>query len=257
MADLGVFQGQSYNNRVVDPAQTSAVAAELRQGAQTVSSVLLSAPLRFAGSKTTLLGAGAHHGLLLIRSGFAFRCCVLADGRRAIVDLLVPGDIAGTDHLALSEPLGEIAAVSRVGYHALGRSEVDELGANRAALRYLLACTAEARWRSDRLSVMLGRLDAEARIAAFCLDIYDRLMRRGLATGLSFVLPLTQEQISDHLGLTLVHVNRTYRKMREADLVTISRDAVVIHDLHGIRELARGLPERELYAPELELPPLR
>src|ERR1043166_6630789 len=44
----------------------------------------------------------------------------------------------------------------------------------------VLALIAEARWRSEHLSVMIGRLDAQARIAALILGIHDRLRRRGL-----------------------------------------------------------------------------
>ena len=68
------------------------------------------------------------------------------------------------------------------------------------------------------------------------------LRRRGLTDRLSFNLPLTQEQIADHLGLTLVHVNRTLRRLREERLVLVERQVVTILDLEGLRELARGVP---------------
>ena len=90
---------------------------------------------------------------------------------------------------------------------------------------------------------MIGRLDAKSRLAAFLLGIHDRLRRRGLTDQLSFNLPLTQEQIADHLGLTLVHLNRTLRRMREERLVNVDRQAVIIRDLEGLRALVRGLPQ--------------
>src|ERR1043166_6873775 len=107
----------------------------------------------------------------------------------------------------------------------------------------VLALIAEARWRSAPLSVMIARLDAQARIAALILGIHDRLRRRGLTDGVSFNLPLTQEQIADHLGLTVVHVNRPLRRLREGRLVLVDRQVVMILDLEGLRELARGLPQ--------------
>lgn len=254
MPSAEIFQRNTNEPHSANMAQPSAVTDELRKGSQTVREAFLKAPVRFAGSKTVLLGAGAAHPWLLIRSGFAIRCCVLADGRRAILDLLIPGDIVGLDHFVTSKPMGEVIGVSRIAYHALEPNAVDELAEDRSVLRYVLARTAEARWRSDRLSVMLGRLDAEARIAALCLDIHDRLRQRGLADTSSFELPLTQEQIADHLGLTLVHVNRTCRRLREQGMATITRQAVVIHDMERMRTLVRGLPQQELHTPEIKLP---
>src|SRR5262249_23226754 len=145
---------------------------------------------------------------IMLRSGFAFRCWGLADGRRAILDVLVPGDIVGLDHIVLASPIAEITAANRVGYNALEPARLRALMADRCVALSVMALLAEARWRSDRLAAMIGRLDAEARLAALILSIYDRLRRRGLTNHLSYNLPLTQEQIADHLGLTLVHVNR-------------------------------------------------
>jgi CRP-like cAMP-binding protein len=195
----------------------------------------------------------------MIRSGFAYRSCVLANGRRAILDLLVPGDFAGLDHLVLETPIEEITAASRLGYHALDPASARVLFEDRAGALRLFALIAEARWRSDRVAAMIGRLDAQARIAALILGVYDRLRRRGLVNQLSFNLPLTQEQIADHLGLTLVHVNRTLRRLREERLVLLERQVVTIMDLEGMRALVRGLPQpADMAEPVLPLdrPPL-
>ena len=53
----------------------------------------------------------------------------------------------------------------------------------------------------------LGRGNAEERIAAMLLDFRVRLRRAGLAD-VTFRLPMTQQQMADYLGLTVVHVNR-------------------------------------------------
>jgi CRP-like cAMP-binding protein len=57
------------------------------------------------------------------------------------------------------------------------------------------------------------------------------------------MLPLTQEQIADHVGLTLVHVNRTLRRLREEKLLLSGRRQIVIlKDIERIRRMAEGLP---------------
>jgi hypothetical protein len=74
------------------------------------------------------------------------------------------------------------------------------------------------------------------------LDIHDRLKRRDLISRPTFNLPLTQEQIGDHLGLTVVHVNRTLRRLREERVLMMDRQVVIIHDLDALREIGEGLP---------------
>ena len=53
---------------------------------------------------------------------------------------------------------------------------------------------------------------------------------------------MTQEQIADHLGMTMVHVNRILRRLRDERLVMVDRQVVIIMDLDRLRELAHGLP---------------
>ena len=108
---------------------------------------------------------------------------------------------------------------------------------------FILAQLTEQRWRSDRLAASIGRLDAHARLCVLLLDIHDRLRHRGLISHATFNLPLTQEQIADHLGLTLVHVNRTLRRLRKEKIVLVDRQVVIIQDMERLRELAQGLPQ--------------
>ena len=81
--------------------------------------------------------------------------------------------------------------------------------------------------------------------------LFDRLRRRELIRVPSFAFPLTQEQIGDYLGLTLVHVNRTLRALREQGLLSITRQMVSIPDPNRLRALVQGSPESaaELYDP--------
>ena len=122
--------------------------------------------------------------------------------------------------------------------------------ADRCIALHALAVVAELRWRTARLAAMIGRLDAQARICVMLLDLYERLRRHGLVGRMTYNLPLTQEQMADHLGLTLVHVNRTLRRLRQERIVLVDRQVVIIIDLDRLREFAQGLPQpAELPAP--------
>jgi CRP/FNR family transcriptional regulator, anaerobic regulatory protein len=226
------------------PRYAAAVTEELLTGSRRLRQAFLDTPLRFAGRDTLLARASEDEtSVILIRNGFALRSCELADGRRVILHILTAGDIAGLDHTVLARPIEEITAASRVGYHTLRPSQVRELMADRCITLQVLALVAEARSRSDRLAAMIGRLDAQARICVMLLDLYERLRRRELISRTTYNLPLTQEQIADHLGLTLVHVNRTLRRLREERIVLVDRQVIIIMDFGRLREFAQGLPQ--------------
>ena len=101
---------------------------------------------------------------------------------------------------------------------------------------------AETRWRMDRNMTAVLRLDAQERVALFLLDIYDRLRRHNLISRPTFALPLTQNQIADYLGMTMVHVNRTLRRLREEKIAIVAQQVVMITDLDRLRAVVAGMP---------------
>ena len=173
-----------------------------------------------------------------------------------LLRILLTGDYVGLHNIVLARGAEDVFAANRVGYHTLGAAALRELFADPCVSIFMLAQMSEARWRSDRLAASIGRLDAHARLCVLLLDIHDRLRHRELIGRATFNLPLTQEQIADHLGLTLVHINRTLRRLREEKIVLVERQVVIIQDIERLRELAQGLPQAaEL--PEVPVTPER
>lgn len=217
---------------------------ELLDGSRKLRAAFLAMPARTAERGARLLRRdGGEPQVLLLAVGFAYRACGLADGRRAILDILLPGDIIGLDHIVAARSSDEFVAACRLGYRALAAGEVRRLMADQPVALRLLGLLAEARWRINRVAVSLGRLDAQARICLMLLDVYDRLRHRQLIMRPTFNLPLTQEQIADHLGLTVVHVNRTLRRLREDKIVIVDRQVVIILDLPRLRAQVQGLAD--------------
>jgi len=238
-------QGRQPDAVVLERPRFAASATEdLLLGSRRLRAVFMQTPMRFAGRDTPLLRAGVSEpSAILIRSGFAYHSCTMPDGRRAILRILLTGDFGGLHNIVMARAIEDIIAANRVGYHMLPAAALRELLPEPSIPTFVLAQIAEGRWRADRLAASIGRLDAHARICVLLLDIHDRLRYRGLINRPTFNLPMTQEQIADHLGLTLVHVNRTLRRLREEKIVLVDRQVVIIQDLDRLRDLARGLPQ--------------
>ncbi len=242
----------------VPPQFAPAARDSLLIGGRNLRRAFLRQPVRQAARRAKLADPGqSDPDVLLIRNGFACRSCFVADGRRAILDVLTSDDIIGLENVVLAGLLDEFVASSPLNYWALPASELRRLMATDPSLALRVhAVLAETGWRISRLAVRISRLSARGRICLLLLDIYERLRQRELIHQPTYNFPLTQEQIADHLGMTLVHVNRTLRRLRETGVVSIERKVVTMHDVDRIRALAQGLGQfhelgegAETYAP--------
>ena len=74
------------------------------------------------------------------------------------------------------------------------------------------------------------------------LDLYTRLRRRKLIAGPMYNLPLTQIQMGNYLGLTVVHINRIVRSLRDEQIVNLEKNCVTILDLERLTILTGAKP---------------
>ncbi|OXT00901.1 hypothetical protein B7H23_09955 [Notoacmeibacter marinus] len=88
----------------------------------------------------------------------------------------------------------------------------------------------------------LGRLRAVSRVAHFFCECHARLTGVGLSKGNSFDLGLTQADLADVSGLTVVHTNRVLRELRERGLATFRDSTVDIDDLSALWKLGQFDP---------------
>jgi CRP-like cAMP-binding protein len=198
--------------------------------------------MHFAERDTAIIRADDREpSALLIHRGVAFSSHTMSDGRRAIIDLMLASDIVGIEHAVLGRPNHDIVAATTLAYRMLSSKQLRQLMAHPQIAARMLALMAETRWRTDRLVTALSRLAAYERIACFLLSIYDRLRRAELIARPTFNLPLTQDQIGDHLGLTMVHVSRTLRRLREDKVALVDRQVVIILDVERLRAITVGL----------------
>ncbi len=149
---------------------------------------------------------------LLMLSGWAARVKILPDGRRQILNFLLPGELFGLGRHADPCASCSIVAISSVSYCHAPRasfgSALDTAYAMNQALdeAYMAAAV-----------VRLGRMNARERLCDLFLELLERLRLSGSATGDSYAFPVTQEMLGDTLGMTSVHVNRSLQSLRRAE----------------------------------------
>lgn len=171
--------------------------------------------------------------------GWGCRYRLVEDGRRQILNFIVPGDYVGTSGAVMQAADHSVAALTRAELRILPIAALIEAMERQPGLR------AAFEWSRRRDHAMLlerivdiGRRSAYERTAHLILELRHRLGLVGLADETGFELPLTQEMLADALGLTVVHVNRTLRRLRESGAVTLGSGRVTIGDIDKLMRIA-------------------
>jgi CRP-like cAMP-binding protein len=230
-----------HDNRPVAFLHSQNAVEDVASGRRLLRRAFLEAPQRNARREEIILSPEMREPpVLLVRRGIAYTPAMLSNGRRAILDIFLTGDIVGVEHAVAARPRFELKAADFVTYSFLQPAKLRKLMANWQIALSVLALTAKQCRRRERHIVALTRLDARSRMAALLLGIYDRLREHELITRPTFAFPLTQAQIADHVGLTVVHVSRTLRRLRDEGLAVVDRQVGIITNLAGLRRVANG-----------------
>ncbi len=199
--------------------------------------VLEQSDVRSIAPNTDIYSEGDALGdILFLREGWAYRYSLLGDGRRQVVNFLVPGDLVGP-----FSPTAKQFAATLTGSSIWRVPRRDLANANRDCPAFSAAVEALIVAEFDMLAertVSLGRRNAKERMAHLLMELLARLDRVGLVMDNSFELPLTQEMMGDALGLSVVHVNRTLRALREDGCATIGYGRATIHDPEALAVVA-------------------
>jgi CRP/FNR family transcriptional regulator len=184
---------------------------------------------------------GSSEGVYRLRAGWACQFRDFSDSRRAIVDVYLPGDVIGLDVLLRTRPLKKVLTLTSVTSEAIPAGDaLMELMADRPTALFVAWLLSERQRRADRRLAAISGLDARGRIAMTLIDFYARLRRRRLIKESIYNLPLTQVQIGHYLGLTVVHVNRVLRSLRDQRIVNLEKHCVTILDLEQLTSLAEN-----------------
>jgi CRP/FNR family transcriptional regulator, anaerobic regulatory protein len=213
---------------------------ELALGRQELNAKFDSSPPRILRSGELLaVAVGSRDAIYHLRAGWACQFRDLPNGRRAIVDIYLPGDVIGLDAAIRTRRSEEVLTLTSVTVETIHAEDaLIDLTATQSTALYIVWLLSQ-RQRRDRLRAALSCLDARGRLATMLLDLYTRLRRRKLIIASEYNLPLTQIQIGSYLGLTTVHVNRTVRLLRDERIVQMEKHCVAILDLERLRNLAQ------------------
>lgn len=202
-----------------------------------------------AETGTTLLLEGSHNlHLYTLLSGWAFRYKTLPDGRRQILNYMLPGDLIGLQGSIIGEMQHSVEALSPLVLCVFQRDRLSELFRNHPGLGFDITWLAaqEERMLDDHL-LSLGRRTAVERAAYLIAFLYHRAASVGLSGDKTLYLPITQTHVADTLGLSIVHTNKTLRKLADRKLIRWLDRSCEVLDVEGLMDVAEweGLVDRK------------
>ena len=168
--------------------------------------------------------------LYIIRSGSIKTGRLTRDGRIQVIGFHVPGELLGID--AISENLHpsnaialESSTLSEIPYYWLEQLSHKTPSLQRALMQLL----SREIVRDEELMVMLGRQNAEARLASCILNLVKRTGKHA-SRDQRIRLPMSRQDLADHLGLALETVSRLFSRLQAQGILRVDNRQIQLLD---------------------------
>lgn len=191
-------------------------------------------------AKTTIQmeGAKTPH-LYTVSSGMGVRYKTLENGRRQVINFIMPGDFVGLQAGVMGEAGHSIESTTPMVLCTFQRQDLWRLFQSYPSRAYDLVWLAasEEAFLGQSLATVGQRTGIE-RVSWALLKLYGRLDQLGLTKGNSVSLPYRQQDLADALGLSLVHTNKTLSELRSRKMADWSNGALTILDREALQSTA-------------------
>jgi CRP-like cAMP-binding protein len=219
--------------------QRTSISADEEQAIRGAVSEIRNVP---AGQVLIHCGEHLSHSVMLLE-GWMARVKYLEDGARQVTELQLPGDFVDLHGFTLKRLDHDIVALTTCRVALVPHDRLREISEHlpRLARIYWFMTNVDAAI-SRELVLSLGQRSAISRMAHLFCEIHCRLAVIGQARDTGYDFPLTQRDLSECFGLTVVHVNRTLQELRRRGLVELENRQLTIRDRAGLEALAEFDP---------------
>ena len=178
--------------------------------------------------------------LYAIRTGFFKTRITTEDGRDQVTGFQMAGEIIGLDGIVGDRHSCDAVALEDAEVCEMPYGRIEELSREVPALQtHVHKIMSREIVREHGVMLLLGSMRAEERLAAFLLNLVQRLHARGFSRS-ELVLRMTREEIGSYLGLKLETVSRTFSKFAEEGIVEVKQRHVRILDTEALRAIVNA-----------------
>ncbi|VUZ23625.1 Transcriptional activator protein Anr [uncultured Comamonas sp.] len=183
------------------------------------------------------------NSLYAIRTGFFKTCVATEDGRYQVTGFQMAGEIIGLDGIVQNHHTCDAIALENAEVCVMPFNRLEELSREVTALQsHVHKVMSREIVREHSVMLLLGSMRAEERLAAFILNLVQRLHSRGFSSS-ELILRMTREEIGSYLGLKLETVSRTFSKFVEDGIVEVKQRHIRILDQEALQRLVNSSRE--------------
>ena len=205
-----------------------------------VDSRLVALRHKVARGETLFQAGDPFNSVYAIWTGFFKTAVASADGREQVTGFRMAGELLGLD--GIGTRVHEVDAVALedsqvcvISYHELESLALEVSSLQQQFHRVLSREIVQ----NHGVMLLLGSMHAEERVAAFLLNLTERLHARGFSSS-AIVLRMSREEIGSYLGLKLETVSRTFSKFQGQGLLCVRHRQIQITDPDGLQQVLQA-----------------
>ena len=178
--------------------------------------------------------------LYAVRTGFFKTCVSSEDGRDQVTGFQMAGELLGLDGIGTDRHTCDSVALEDSQVCVIPYHQLEDLSREFSDLqRQFHKIMSREIVRDHGVMLLLGSMRAEERLAAFLLNLTQRLQTRGFSAS-SLVLRMTREEIGSYLGLKLETVSRTFSKFQDDGILEVRQRQITVLNPAALQALVNG-----------------
>ena len=176
-------------------------------------------------------------GIIAIKSGVAKLLSCDEQGNEHILNILLPGELVGFDGLNHHKHSCSVVALNAMAFCVIPAEKIDKLCVAVPSIARELFRHSGDIINDTQSLIISSKRPAEQKLALFLINLSARLKRRGFSS-LNFDLPLTREELGNHLGLTLETVSRMLQQLQSDGVIKVQRKNIEIIALQVLKNIS-------------------
>jgi CRP/FNR family transcriptional regulator, anaerobic regulatory protein len=178
--------------------------------------------------------------LYAVRAGFFKTCVSSEDGRDQVTGFQMAGELLGLDGIGTDRHTCDAVALEDSSVCVIPFHQLEDLSREFSDLqRQLHRIMSREIVRDHGVMLLLGSMRAEERLAAFLLNLTQRLKSRGFSAS-ELILRMTREEIGSYLGLKLETVSRAFSKLQDDGALEVKQRQIRVLDPAALQALVNG-----------------
>ena len=180
------------------------------------------------------------HSLYAIRTGFFKTTVASQDGRDQVTGFFMSGELIGMDGICTHSHSCDAVALEDSEVCELPFGHMEALSKEIPSIQtHFFRLMSREIVRDQGVMLLLGNMRAEERIAAFLLNLSQRLHHRGFAAN-DFILRMSREEIGSELGLKLETVSRTLSRFHQEGLIVVEHKHIRLLKPELLNQMVSG-----------------